>query len=128
MEHRWSTRMAVEMRVMVCHPSCGTVVGLMRDGSMDGARIEIANVRFPLHSPVTITLPLSDSDPADMVHLPAMIVRCDDGGVGVMYLDHDDATARLLGWVMRSVLTPPLSSATSAPLPKPKVGAVPQAA
>lgn len=97
MEHRLSTRIATEAQVTLYHHLIrGWAVGRVRDVSSDGALIELAGGSFPPNSPVTLVLHFHGTARRELLQIPAMVVRAEEGNIGVMYLEHDDDTARAL--------------------------------
>jgi hypothetical protein len=100
MEHRWNTRVEITAPAVIHHPREGSCIGIVRDASPGGVFIDLVNGACPLNSPVTLVLPI---DRTDMLEVPAMVVRVDPFGVGVMFLEHDDDVALALRrWVDRS--------------------------
>lgn len=97
MEHRWSARMSVDGVVSVHCAVHGAIRAELIDISLGGMFIDTGVRTLPVNAPVVLSFSLNRSDEVSHFRLQAMAVRIvAEGGVGLMYLDHDPETIRAL--------------------------------
>lgn len=106
MEHRWNQRVSVTARAVVHRAAFGSHVGNVSDASSGGAYIELTRSVCPLNSLITVLLAFESDDRAPLLQLPGMVVRADDHGIGVMFLEHDTVSARNLQRWLTSARAP----------------------
>jgi hypothetical protein len=94
MEHRWGRRVSADLKVKIFADPASAGWGKLRDISISGGFIETA-LRIPALSKLCMTVPGAAHRSTRTVH--GIVVRKDDDGVGVEWLDGDsDAVAALI--------------------------------
>lgn len=104
MEHRYNTRVPIKMGVSVRYGPSGWSAGCVHNISTNGAYIAVTGCPFPVYAPLTLILDFHGSTGAARLEWPAMVVRTDDNGIGVMYLEMDTARADTLRWIIGQLL------------------------
>ena len=92
MEHRCSTRNPCGMTVTLDCPYHGPVLARAQDLSLDGIFIETGELFLPLNTRVHVAFETGGDERRTAFRLPGMIVRRARTGVGVMFLETNDAT------------------------------------
>lgn len=90
MEQRWNIRMPVRTNVCIRSPDSEAVAGRTRDLSFEGMYVETAPDTVSAHTFVQIEFAVRDGANWAVVKTPAMIVRSEEDGVGLMFPDYDD--------------------------------------
>lgn len=87
-EHRWAPRQSAGLPVSIACRRLGLVRGRLLNISNGGALVQLGT-RLPAHIPVDLILPGGDA--AKRMHLPAVVTRSSETGVGLMFgrLDAD---------------------------------------
>ncbi|MFL6622309.1 MAG: PilZ domain-containing protein [Sulfurifustaceae bacterium] len=93
-EHRWAARQSAGLPVSIACRRLGLVRGRLLNISNGGALVQLGT-RLPAHIPVELILPGGDA--TKRTHLPAVVTRSSETGVGLMFgrLDPDTWTALL---------------------------------
>ncbi|WP_428605760.1 PilZ domain-containing protein [Sedimenticola sp.] len=91
MEHRNSPRRPVMLYTMLNYPSLGWVRGCIRDIGMGGMFVDIGRIQLPVNATLQASLMLGASDLKCHMQVEAIVVRCAEQGVGLMFdeLDSD---------------------------------------
>jgi hypothetical protein len=85
MEHRWGRRRPCRARICISAGGGATGLGRLRDVSMSGAFLETA-VPLALFSQLAIAVLRGDGS-RHALEFPAVVVRHDQGGVGIEWCD-----------------------------------------
>ncbi len=88
MEHRLSSRTALNLNVIIFHSGLGMLQSKTVDISRHGVLVKTNHITLPLHALVDIAFPAFDPKRTELQRLPAMVVRLTDDGVGLMF-SHD---------------------------------------
>lgn len=104
MEHRYNMRVPIKIGVSVRYGPIGWSAGCVHDISTNGAYIAVSGVQLPVYAPLTLVLDFHGSAGAARLEWPAMVVRTDDRGIAVMYLEMDAARADTLRWIIGQLL------------------------
>ncbi len=88
------------MEVSIHYAPTGWAAGRVRDMSTSGVFITLAGIQLPAYAPVTVILDFHGSGREARLELPAIVVRTDDNGIGVMFLEHDAAITDGLRWII----------------------------
>ena len=116
MEHRWSVRKPHRCRIVVDTPRHGRIPATLRDVGIGGMFIATDGVKLPLNTPLQVAFSLlRDTDRNDF-RLPAMVVRQESTGAGIMFLDIDVETLRALRRTLYEFNKPGITRDPSAPL------------
>lgn len=86
MEHRWSSRRAIELDVTV-ESHAGRVKARSQDVGLEGMFLEAPVHRLQEHAPVELIFALGTGRRARVHRVKACVVRKDHNGVGVMFLE-----------------------------------------
>lgn len=89
MEHRNSPRRPVTLYTMLNYPSLGLVRGCIRDIGMGGMFVDIGRIQLPVNATLEASLMLGTSGPRCHVQIEAIVVRCAEQGVGLMFDELD---------------------------------------
>lgn len=90
MEQRWNVRMPVKTPVVIRCADADVVSGRTRDLSFEGMYIEAPPEKVTTSSFVQVEFVVRDGANWALVRAPAVIVRSDGNGVGLMFPDYDD--------------------------------------
>lgn len=82
MEHRWGSRVPVDIAVQLEVPGRGRVPGQMLDASVSGAFIRTA-LKLPALSALRVIVVTENA----RIELPACVARVADGGLGLEWRD-----------------------------------------
>lgn len=113
MEHRWSNRRSLDGEVTLSHPRYGLIRGVVRDISIGGMFVKTGHVELPVNTPVIVSFQLHNEGQSDHYRLHAIVVRADNDGAALMYLDSSAETVRPL----RQMLYGPPVGAVDTTLP-----------
>jgi len=99
MEHRWNTRVPLDINVTLNYDKVGLISARTRDLSLGGAYVMTDSIRLGKHTMLDVLLPHED-DPSRMVRVPATVVRTDGEGVALQFTDFDATSiAALTSWI-----------------------------
>ena len=70
-EHRWSSRKAINLDVNLYYPPIGIINGKTRNISLEGMFVDIQGIHIPTQARLEICL-------------PAYVVHSDESGIGLM--------------------------------------------
>lgn len=96
MENRWSTRKPFTGSVIVESARLGRICGTLRDISLGGVLVDIANATLPLNAPVSVALNLCTGDHRGDYRLRATVVRRSPTAAGLLFHPLDTETVRSL--------------------------------
>lgn len=86
MEHRLSFRTPLMMNVAIYYNGLGLLQGRSLDVSRYGMFVHTGAMTLPLHAIVDVAFPLENGNRATPPRrTPAMVVRCAERGVGLMF-------------------------------------------
>jgi hypothetical protein len=88
-EHRNSPRRAVTLYTMLNYPSLGLVRGAVRDIGMGGMFVDIGRIQLPVNATLEASLMLGTHGLKCHMQLEAIVVRCAEQGVGLMFDELD---------------------------------------
>ena len=84
-EHRWAPRQGAGLPVSIACRSLGLLVrGKLCNISNGGALVQLQS-RPPLNAPVEMILPVQPRSDARAHRLPAIVTRCEEAGIGLMF-------------------------------------------
>lgn len=89
MEHRNSPRRPVTLYTMLNYPSLGLVRGCIRDIGMGGMFVDIGRIQLPVNATLEASLMLGASGLKCHLQVEAIVVRCAERGVGLMFDELD---------------------------------------
>ncbi len=102
MEHRWNTRVPLDINVTLNYEKVGLISARTRDLSLGGAYVMTDSIRLGKHTMLDVLLPRED-DGSQLVRVPATVVRADDGGLALQFTDFDATSiAALRAWISAS--------------------------
>lgn len=105
-EHRWAARQPAALPVSLASRSLGLLRGRLRNISSGGALVQAPASLRP-NAPVEVILPAHPAVGTRPYRLPAIVTRCDQNGVGLMFERVEPAM-----WVaLQSQLVPPRARA-----------------
>jgi len=113
MEHRWSVRQPQQCPVVVDTVRAGTVAAKLRDIGIGGMFVETNDDGLVLNTTVNVAFSLGGENERENFRLPAIVVRHMSHGAGIMFLDIEIETLRLL---RRALYTATTSALDRAPL------------
>lgn len=116
-EHRWAPRQPAGLPVTIACRSFGLLRGRLRNISNGGALVQL-QTPIPPNVPVEFILPTNPASSTGSFRLPAIVIRCDPWGVGLMFdrVDPDTWSALLAHVAARH-------TAGTEPAAKPAIGA-----
>jgi hypothetical protein len=85
MEHRWGTRMAMNVPAVLQCADGSTLAACVKDASLSGAYLD-TDARLPVLSRVSVALNARTAEALD-----ASVVRVDNSGIAIEWLDPADA-------------------------------------
>lgn len=88
-EHRNSPRRPVTLYTLLNYPSLGLVRGCVRDIGMGGMFVDIGRIQLPVNATLEASLMLDAEDLKCHMQIEAIVVRCAEQGVGLMFDDLD---------------------------------------
>jgi hypothetical protein len=88
-EHRNSPRRPVTLYTMLNYPSLGLVRGCIRDIGMSGMFVDIGRIQLPVNATLEISLMFGPSSLKAPMQVEAIVVRCAEKGVGLMFDELD---------------------------------------
>lgn len=103
MEHRWSERKQLPVKVTVHSRLYQSFSAALRDLSLGGAFIETPGHCLPVNEPLVLSFALGEDGARSYHRLHAMVVRAARDGAGLMYLDSDAATLGELRAVLAAI-------------------------
>jgi PilZ domain-containing protein len=83
-EHRWMPRQSARLPVSIACRPFGLLRGRLRDISNGGAMVQLG-ARLPSNAPVELVLPVCIGGDDRIYHLPAIVTRSGESGVGLMF-------------------------------------------
>lgn len=83
-EHRWAPRQPAGLPVTIACRSFGLLRGRLRNISNGGALVQL-QTPIPPNVPVEFILPTNPAANTGSFRLPAIVIRCDPWGVGLMF-------------------------------------------
>lgn len=83
-EHRWAVRRPATLPVSLVSRSLGILKGRLRNISSGGALVQLPALLRP-NAPVDIIVPANPALGTRPSRLPAIVIRCDKDGVGLMF-------------------------------------------
>lgn len=89
MELRNSPRRSVTLYTMLDYRSLGLVRGCIRDIGMGGMFVDIGRIQLPVNATLRASLMIGPSDLRQPIHVDAVVVRCAEQGVGLMFDELD---------------------------------------
>ncbi|MCW8905809.1 MAG: PilZ domain-containing protein [Sedimenticola sp.] len=106
MELRSSPRRAVTLYTMLDYHSLGLVRGCVRDIGLGGMFVDIGRIQLPVNATLRASLMIGPSDLRQPVHVDAVVVRCAEHGVGLMFDELDSEFRYTLNRLIRGCLDP----------------------
>ena len=97
MEHRWNHRHPLDMRLSLLVPGTGIVPARTRDISRGGVNVHSPGGVLRRNIPVSVILHLRDGAALVRHSLRALVVRVHEEGAGLMFVDMDGETFRVVG-------------------------------
>ena len=88
-EHRWSSRKDITLKVNVYYPPIGMIDGHTRNISLEGMFIDLEGVRIPAQARLEVGFTAELHGRCTEHRLPAYVVHANENGVGLM-LQHTD--------------------------------------
>ncbi len=88
-ENRSSPRRVVTLYTMLNYPSLGLVRGAVRDIGMGGMFVDIGRIQLPVNATLEASLILGNQGLKCHMQLEAIVVRCAEQGVGLMFDELD---------------------------------------
>ena len=89
MELRNSPRRSVTLYTMLDYHSLGLVRGCIRNVGMGGMFVDIGRIQLPVSATLRVSLMIGPSDLRQPIHVDAVVVRCVEQGVGLMFDELD---------------------------------------
>ncbi|MCW8889405.1 MAG: PilZ domain-containing protein [Sedimenticola sp.] len=89
MDHRNSPRRPVTLYTMLNYPSLGLVRGCIRDVGMGGMFVDIGRIQLPVNATLEVSLMFGSSPMKTPLQIEAIVVRCAEQGVGLMFDELD---------------------------------------
>ena len=86
MEHRWGTRVSLDLPVHISLHNGDSAVGVLRDASVSGAFIETP-LRLPVCAQLGVVLLVGEGAARRAVHLHACVTRSARDGLGLEWRD-----------------------------------------
>jgi hypothetical protein len=83
-EHRWSSRKALNLDVSLHYPPVGTISARTRNISLEGMFVELEGVSIPEKSSIEVTFKGGARQSHTEHRLPAYVVHQREDGVGLM--------------------------------------------
>ena len=83
-EHRWSSRKAIDLDVNLYYPPVGIVNGKTRNISLEGMFVDIKGVHIPAQARLEICFSAETCGKSTEHRLPAYVVHSDASGIGLM--------------------------------------------
>jgi len=83
-EHRWAPRQPATVPVSLACRTIGLLRGWLRNVSKGGALVQVST-QLPPHAPVEVILPIYPGPSQRLCRLSAIVARCGDDGVGLMF-------------------------------------------
>jgi len=101
-EHRNSPRRPVTLYTMLNYPSLGLVRGCIRDIGMGGMFVDIGRIQLPVNATLEASLMLGASGLKCHMQVEAIVVRCAERGVGLMFDELDNEIRQALNHLIFS--------------------------
>jgi len=101
-EHRNSPRRPVTLYTMLNYPSLGLVRGCIRDIGMGGMFVDIGRIQLPVNATLEASLMLGASGLKCHMQVEAIVVRCAEQGVGLMFDELDSEIRNALNHLIFS--------------------------
>ena len=85
MEHRYGTRYPVEGIVTIAAPGIGEMPARLRDASISGMAVELADAPFCCNTVVDVEMTLPGDADLRIYRWQAMVIRRTETGMGLMF-------------------------------------------
>jgi len=106
LELRSSPRRAVTLYTMLDYHSLGLVRGCIRDIGLGGMFVDIGRIQLPVNATLRASLMIGPSDLRQPVHVDAVVVRCAEQGVGLMFDELNSEMRHTLDRLIRGGIDP----------------------
>jgi hypothetical protein len=83
-EHRWSSRKAINLDVNLYYPPIGTINGRTRNISLEGMFVDLKGVRIPPQARLEVAFTAELHGQYTEHRLPAYVVHEGENGIGLM--------------------------------------------
>lgn len=99
MEHRWNTRVPLDINISLNYDKVGLIAARTRDISLGGTYVMTDSIRIGKHTMLEVLLP-NDEDSTQMVRIPATVVRAGSDGVALQFTDFDSGSISVItNWI-----------------------------
>ncbi len=96
MDLRNSPRRQVELNTTLNYRSLGLVQGRIRDIGMGGMFVDIGRIQLPVNAVLEVSLMIESAKMVVPMTVEAMVVRCAEKGVGLMFDELDGEVHKAL--------------------------------
>jgi hypothetical protein len=114
-EHRWNHRHPLDVRLTLLVPGIGIVPARTRDISLGGINVHGPGGVLRRNIPVTVILHLREGETLVRHSLRALVIRVREDDAGLMFMDMDRETFRIVGKLLGAT---PVWTPLPAPIPR----------
>ncbi|WP_199930424.1 PilZ domain-containing protein [Sedimenticola thiotaurini] len=107
MDNRNSPRLPVNLYTMLNYPSLGLIRGCIRNIGMGGMFVDIGRIQLPVNATLEASLLLGGDGLDCHMQVEAIVVRCAEQGVGLMFDELDEGCRNTLSRLIRSAVEVP---------------------
>jgi hypothetical protein len=96
MEHRRARRISAQISALVRHRGVPVAYCATRDISLEGAQLNCGGMGFDSRVPLEVDLHLEGPAGTRYVRMPAVVMHCADGRLGVLFTSREPAVLQRL--------------------------------
>lgn len=96
MDQRWSTRIPIDLDVLLDYPSLGLIRGRARDISLEGMFIETGQIALAADEALAVAFVLDSGQHKKPYNLKAKVVHTANRGAGVVFHNIDAEAAQCI--------------------------------
>ncbi len=110
MDQRNSPRLPVNLYTMLNYPTLGLIRGCIRNIGMGGMFVDIGRIQLPVNATLEASLMLGGDGLDCHMQVEAIVVRCAEQGIGLMFDELDEGCRNALSRLIRGAVAVPAAS------------------